>query len=68
MPIEITTLYPWPPLVTLVRTRFDGTVERERMNAAAAVSCALADPANGWIYYSARIEWGDVLDTWSTSP
>jgi len=65
--MQTVTLYPWPPTVTVVRTRFDGTVDREPMNALLACWSVMHDPALGLVYRSARIEWGDVVDLWGQS-
>jgi len=53
-----------PPVVTVVRTGFDGTIYRQRLPAPDAVEELLRGAANGREYVRGHIEWGSELDNW----
>lgn len=56
------------PLVLLVRTPYDGEVERAWLPAAAAVALAVWDVENGKKWYSAHIVADDVdMGAWDRS-
>jgi hypothetical protein len=58
---------PYGPMVIVVRTMFNGMVEKVRMQAALAADSILGHPGNGVVYRSARIVFCGVYDEWCFS-
>ena len=58
---------PYGPMVIVVRTLFNGMVEKARMQAALAADSVLRHPGNGVIYRSAHILFCGVYDEWCFS-
>lgn len=58
---------PYGPMVIVVRTLFNGMVEKVRMQAALAADSILGHPGNGVIYRSAHIAFYGVYDEWCLS-
>jgi hypothetical protein len=58
---------PYGPMVVVVRTLFNGMVEKVRMQAALAADSVLGHPGNGVIYRSAHIAFYGVYDEWCFS-
>lgn len=58
---------PYGPMVIVVRTLFNGMVEKVRMQAALAADSILGHPGNGVIYRSAHIVFAGVYDEWCFS-
>ena len=53
---------PYGPMVIVVRTLFNGMVEKVRMQAALAADSVLSHPGNGVVYRSAYIVFSGVYD------
>jgi hypothetical protein len=58
---------PYGPMVIVVRTLFNGMVEKVRMQAALAADSILGHPGNGVVYRSAHIVFCGVYDEWCFS-
>jgi hypothetical protein len=62
-----TEIDPYGPMVIVVRTLFNGSVEKERMQAALAADSVLRHPGNGVVYKSAHIKFNGVYDEYGMS-
>ena len=55
------------PIVIIVRTFFNGDIEKEVMPVALAAYDVMTNPYNGLIYKSAYIDFMGVFDEWGQS-